>query len=363
MPLRCLLSLSALACLLASGCAMVPKKLHQPQFHNPWPQLRTVAIAPFYNLSQNPTVNQDDFASAYYSELQSIPGFEVVPVGVTRRAMAVHGIRGASEADFQQLARLMDVDAVVVGTVNEFSPYYPPRLAMTVRWYSANTCFHPMPNGYGLPWGRAEEEYIPQSLVEAAEFDLATAQLATQTPLPPIAAEAGASTSNHPTKITGQPASLRQPSLDGASINEPPPTALPVPSEDIAPGDAARANAPATIANVIAPESLPFNWPDPRGFIPPAPQPFCPECQPHAGPILTHTSSYNGNDSDFTAALASYYEFQDEARFGGWQSYLQRSEDFARFCCYMHITEMLAARGGAGETKVVYRWPISRYER
>ena len=42
------------------------------------------------------------------------------------------------------------------------------------------------------------------------------------------------------------------------------------------------------------------------------------------------------------------------------ESYLQRSDDFIRFCCHLHITEMLAARGGAGKTRVVWRWPIGR---
>ena len=64
--------------------------------------------------------------------------------------------------------------------------------------------------------------------------------------------------------------------------------------------------------------------------------------------------------SEFTEALASYYYFRDDARFGGWQSYLQRSDDFIRFCCHMHIWEMLTARGGAGETRVVWRWPKIR---
>jgi hypothetical protein len=82
---------------------------------------------------------------------------------------------------------------------------------------------------------------------------------------------------------------------------------------------------------------------------------------PFCGPILTHTRSYSGADSELTTALAGYYELRDEARFGGWQAYLQRSEDFIRFCCYMHITEMLAARGAARETKVVYRSQIGRY--
>ena len=75
---------------------------------------------------------------------------------------------------------------------------------------------------------------------------------------------------------------------------------------------------------------------------------------------MTHTRIYSGNDSEFTEALASYYHFRDDARFGGWQNYLQRTDDFIRFCCHMHISEMLSARGGAGETRVVWTWPDCR---
>jgi hypothetical protein len=76
--------------------------------------------------------------------------------------------------------------------------------------------------------------------------------------------------------------------------------------------------------------------------------------------VLRHTKTYNGNDPDLTTALASYVYFRDDARYGGWQGYLQRSDDYIRFCCHMHITEMLTARGGAGETRVVWRWPVTR---
>ena len=75
---------------------------------------------------------------------------------------------------------------------------------------------------------------------------------------------------------------------------------------------------------------------------------------------MMHVRAYNGHDPDFTAALANYYAFRDDARFGGWQSYLQRSDDFIRFCCHKHISEMLTARGGAGKTQVAWRWPYSR---
>ena len=75
---------------------------------------------------------------------------------------------------------------------------------------------------------------------------------------------------------------------------------------------------------------------------------------------MQHTRTYNGHDTEFTEALASYCFFRDDARFGGWQGYLERSDDFIRFCCHMHIWEMLSARGGAGETRVVWRWPSIR---
>jgi hypothetical protein len=106
--------------------------------------------------------------------------------------------------------------------------------------------------------------------------------------------------------------------------------------------------------------ALPLDWPDERGFIPPPPSPARPPCLPNTGPVMTHTRIYHGNESEFTEALASYYHFRDDARFGGWQNYLQRSDDFVRFCCHLHISEMLSARGGGGETRVVWQWSDSR---
>ena len=85
--------------------------------------------------------------------------------------------------------------------------------------------------------------------------------------------------------------------------------------------------------------------------------------RPQHDPLITHTRIYHGQDAEFTEKLASYYYFRDDARFGGWAAYLQRPDDFVRFCCYLHVTETLAARGGAGEARVVWRWPIGRYER
>ena len=328
---------------------LVPDRLHEPRYQNPFPQLARVAVLPFFNLSGEPTANQDRFATAYYNELQGIPGFEVVPVGVVKQAMLAHHIQGTSADDFRRLARILNVDAVLVGAVTEYSPYYPPRLGLAVDWYAANPGFHPVPPGYGLPWGTAEEEYIPEELVDAAEFALAREQLKTQTPLDGTPA--------------ASPPSGAGPVRRGCSRRSPQATAA---------AAQARATAPAAVPTPVPEPSVavaadvtavPPDWPDPRGFVPPPPRPDPPPCIPQSEPIITHVRLYDGSDADFTTALANYYYFRDEARFGGWQSYLQRSEDFIRFCCYLHITETLAARGGARKTRVVWRWPIGRYER
>ena len=288
-------------------------------------------MLPFYNQSDDATVHGEKVAKAYFEELQQIPGFEVMPVGVAKQLMMANNGNPQSGKDFQMLARQWGVDAVVVGAITDYSPYYPPKIGLAINWYAANPCFHPIPAGYGLPWGTPAEEDIPRDLQQAAEFALAREQLKTQTPEPDRA-----------------PAEL----LPGQ-----PPRALPNQEET---GDT---QASYTFPGSPANETLPPDWPDPRGFIPTEPQPHRPACIPQTEPIITHTRLYDGHDSDFTERLANYFYFRDDARFGGWQAYLQRSDDFIRFCCHLHLAETLTARGGAGETEVVWRWPIRRYER
>jgi len=102
---------------------------------NPVPGLETVAVAPFFNLSQERTVNGREFALAYYSELQKVPGFEVLPVGVAERAMIDNGLTMESPDDALALARILGVDAVVIGAVTDYDPY-SPRVGLKVAWYS-----------------------------------------------------------------------------------------------------------------------------------------------------------------------------------------------------------------------------------
>ena len=323
-------------CCAGSGCVLFPDRIVEPQFHNPFPQLHKVAVLPFYNQSDEPTVDGEAIALAYYNELQLIQGFEVMPVGVAKQFLIASGIQPRHGSDFQKLAKMMNVDAVLVGSVTDYSPYYPPRIGLAVDWYAANPGFHPIPPGYGLPWGKAEEEFIPNSLVNEAEFALAREQLKTQSPpATPPAGAAGEQEAAYHISDAGETSS-------GSTSGE---------------------IAPVAAGQLSEVPHLPPDWPDPRGFTPPAPRPERPPLRPQYDPIITHTRTYNGQDATFTERLATYYYLRDDARFGGWAGYLQRPDDFVRFACYLHATETLAARGGAGDARVLWRWPIRRYER
>jgi hypothetical protein len=298
-----------------AGCQFLPKLGSRPSVHNPFPQLSRVAVAPFFNLSTEPTVDGRQFALAYYNELQLVPGFEVVPIGVVEHAIQAHQINLGNAADARRLAQLLEVDAIVIGAITDFYPYYPPRCGLRVEWYASDPSFQAIPPGYGLPWGTPEEEQIPQSLVFEAEMAQAKAQLAAGPP--------GG-------MATPLPAGAAEPCADGG----------------------------ATGTDHMLPPGALTGSPDMSAFIPGGAG--CDGCPPSNEPVLRHTRTYNGQDAEVTAALSNYVFIRDDGRFGGWQAFLQRSDDYIRFCCHLHIAEMLSARGGAGETRVVWRWPPYR---
>lgn len=321
--MRVLLS-SLLLVMAFSGCAL-PHITHRPIVRNPFPQLTRVAVAPFFNLSAEPSINGRQVALAYFNELQSVQGFEVVPIGIVESKMQEFGLSLGKAEDARKLARLLEVDAVVVGAVTDFTPYYPPRCALRVEWYAANPCVHTVPPGYGLPWGQPQEEEIPEPLVYETELAIARSEAVTPLPLVPPAAL--------------QPAPMSEPEL------------LPVPAPDAG-------QSGATLPSVAVATAL-TKMPalDAPALLPPG---HGGPCLPTDQPVLRHTRTYNGHDFQFTQRLKEYAYYRDDERAGGWEGYLQRSDDFLRFCCHLHIAEMLTARGGAAESQVVWRWPKSR---
>ncbi len=344
------------------GCSLFPITYQREQIHNPFPQVQRVAVLPFYNQSENPTVDTEVVAEKYYGALQAIPGFEVLPVGVTKTQWMIysqqHG-EPVSGADFQKLADFMGVEALVVGSVTDFDAYYPPRMAMTVHWYAANEGFHPIPNGYGLPWGTQQENDIPSRIVRDTQFDLARSQLATQTPVPDSARQASLQydTQGNQRGTQFNAVALASGELEPLPANpDLPPNVIPhsegVPTPMPQDGYASMEG--------ISP-LLPEHWPNPTDLIPDPPSPVHPKIIVSHEPILNHTRIYRGDDPYFTERLSNYIESSDDARPASWQGYLKRSDDFIHFCCHLHITEMLESRGGREESDLIFRWPLSRY--
>ncbi len=340
----------------SSGCSLVlPEVSHQPVIRNPFPQLSRVAVAPFFNHSDEPTVDGRHFGMAYFAELQDTPGFEVVPLDLVEEAIIVNRVDLHGPGEARRLAEILGVDAVVVGAVTDYSPYYPPRCGLRVEWYTANLGFHEIPAGFGLPWNTPEEEFIPDSLVYESKMAMARAQMATQSP-----------------DCDGQCQTLPAPPMqpEGAGMVDPfdgTDAKLAQAEEELPLGSGAReSDTSSAAASSVASESIVTtdtnrpSWPNESCFTPLPSQQARPACLPHHGPVLSHTRIYRGTDPDITEALKGYVYFREDARRGGWQSYLQRSDDFVRFCCHKHISEMLAARGGSRKTRVVWRWPNSR---
>ncbi|MEO1498137.1 MAG: hypothetical protein AAFV43_13405 [Planctomycetota bacterium] len=380
LPRLVLLGLAPLV-LLMSGCHLVvPEVTTQTVTHNPFPQLSRVAVTPFFNQSDEPTVDGRQVASAYYAAVQATPGFEVIPVGVVERAMRELGLTSLDDpTKVRALGQMLEVDVVVVGAVTDFTPYYPPRCGMRVSWYATNPGYQEIPAGYGLPWGTPMEEYIPSDVVFDAEMALARAQLATQAPTLASPAGMNASPRTPSTQLLEpRPFPIERgemvepdpfdPSRENAAESLPAPGATSKADADSASGAVDQASHESPVSERMIgtdgpadPSGMfPADWPTAAGFTPPGPLPARPVATPHEGPVMTHTRLYDGANSEFTAALADYVGFRDDARLGDWQGYLERTDDFLRFCCHRHLSEMLIARGGGGETRVVSRWAKGR---
>jgi hypothetical protein len=372
--------LAYLSAIALSGCSLIPDVQRKPQYSNPFPQITRVAILPFYNQSDDPTLDGSSVALAYFNEMQTIPGFEVLPIGVIENALVAFGSEPRTAREFQEFARFVGADAVLVGAVTDYNAYYPPRATLRVNWYAANPAFHPIPVGYGLPWGTKKEKKIPSWIKLEAERELAKKQLETQTPYwedPAIQAQQEQEQAEHEAaEQLAAEFALVQEAFDESSANEsrtdgsypsdgsePPKPPVTQPEKHTSTPVDAQNGVVQAADEFLAQPGLPSQWPDPKGFIPDAPRTHPPKASVQYEPIISHTRAYNGHDEDITRRLEEYYYFRDDARASGWQAYLKRSEDFMRFCCHMHITETLSSRGGELESRLIFRWPIGRYQR
>lgn len=303
--------------LFLTGCHTVPVKVT-----NPIPGLTTVAVAPFINLSPEPTADGRRFALAYYAELQKIPGFQVIPVGVVEHTLEDYKLTLDSRADALRLAEILDVDAVVVGAITEYSPYYPPQIGLQIDWFSPREwLFFP-----GIPLGDPSVNAPPPG-VFPPQAGAPTAIMRGQSP-------------NDPESAGGQGSPFLEPLPSAQSSGRGTSTARPV---------------------------EPRIWPHRvRGRENGRAQPVrntrqTSSAQPHIAsdcpikPLMSYTRFFDGADPKLVKSLQDYVAYRGDMRSGGWEAYLHRSDDFLSFTSHMMIVEMLALHGGAVETETAYK--------
>ncbi len=105
----------------------------------PYQNQQLWAVLPFANESGVSIVDPYHTADRFTQELQQVRGIDTVPVNRVIVAMRQLGMRGAnSAADVRQLANVLDVDGIVIGTVTAYDPYPPLTLGAAVQLFQTN---------------------------------------------------------------------------------------------------------------------------------------------------------------------------------------------------------------------------------
>lgn len=328
-------------CTAISGCVMFDVGVT-----NPVNGLTTVAVAPFFNLSEERSVDGRRFAQAYFTELQKTPGFQVVPVGVVEQAIFDHKLEMNGRDDALKLAEILHVDAVVVGAVTDYSPYYPPRIGLQVSWYSPREwTFAP-----GVP---TDETARARSMPRTKYHLWKTKETEQCQPGQPVVRMQSPDDEsrwpwmrwfrwNDSTAVEKPPQRL----IEAEPISTPAETADPTPSAPV----------------ITSPQSAPL---EELPALPPPPpiSSAKPVFQSQIGnaqfdprlPLMSYTRMFDGADPQLTARLRDYVELSGDLRSGGWQGYLSRSEDYIRFTSHLMVVEMLQLHGGEAKRRVVVK--------
>ncbi len=122
------------AAALLAGCADVASIKYWRYPRNPLAGVEKVAVVRFENYT-GAQIDLPAFSETFASELAQFQGFTVTrPADVAARAkQGGHALPPASTAEAVKLAQFLGVDAVVVGGITEYDPYYPPRMALAAQ--------------------------------------------------------------------------------------------------------------------------------------------------------------------------------------------------------------------------------------
>jgi hypothetical protein len=381
MALRRLMAI--LACLALPGCVIIDLGVT-----NPVPGMSRIAVLPFRNLTSHPDSVTDGrrFAIIYASELQKVPGFEVVPVGVAEVAMLENGLKIGSPEDVHRLAGLLGVDVVVIGAVTDYDPYYPPRVGLQIEWLTPHPwLFYPGVQTEPLArkelLGRFDEERELLRDVEREQNPSRLRRIARKITVrgqseDPSGSPPAASRPIVQRGAAGPPAHSAV-QFD-ADETYPPPAPLPYDAgpapfpldgdDEFSPGYGRRhpprrgrfpgrpprdfPDEPAGRATPLPPLQFPSRQREPEAWT--EPPDWTAGASPRE-PLMSYSRFFDGTDGDLVAELRDYVELNGDLRSGDWRGYLQRSDDFIRFVCHRAIVEMLTLHGGEGKRRIVVK--------
>ncbi len=145
--------------LASGGCGIIPppSPLKQPvTLQSPVDHNRLWAVAPFANESGVSTVDGARVADAFREELEQVHGIDTVAVNRVLAVMRAANLQAVSTPDqARQLAAMLDVDGIVVGTVTTWDPYPPPTLGMAVQVFGQGPRAQASVDPYALSraWG------------------------------------------------------------------------------------------------------------------------------------------------------------------------------------------------------------------
>ena len=134
---RAVILLVTLICASLLGCGA---RLKRPTvLAAPYQTQQLWAVVPFANESGVSIVDPYTTADAFTQQLQQVKGIDTVPVNRVIVAMRQLDMKGAnSAADVRQLANVLDVDGIVIGTVTAYDPYPPMKFAAAVQLFQTN---------------------------------------------------------------------------------------------------------------------------------------------------------------------------------------------------------------------------------
>ena len=134
---RTAVAVAGLAMLMAAaGC--LGQRLRDPAgLTSPYHDAQLWAVAPFGNESGVSTVDPYRVADMFVQQLQQVEGIDTIPVNRVLAAMQATGTRSiTTSAEATQLAGVLDVDAIIVGTITAWDPYPPPTMGMAIQLFA-----------------------------------------------------------------------------------------------------------------------------------------------------------------------------------------------------------------------------------